>query len=433
MGKSVAQLWRRIDASFWPTSGERPTLLYRLAICAWFGFVVAVSVKMIASPYDHNNYLNFETGGRAWWTDAGLYEPDVPDFRYLPPFAVAMTPMTVLPSRLGALFWIWLNLGVFLWSLRALVRDILPSRLTADQEGAFLLLTLVGACRVFWCAQTNMLVIALVVLAMQAILRKRWRWAATLLALPFYIKFWPLAAAMLVIACWPRQLAWRFACAMVAIGATPFLTRSATFVFDQYSKWGSAFVGRMQMRHDYLDAWTVWDLIHKPVNEQAYLALQLGTAILVFALVIWQKRRSNSEPQWMIFILGMWTAWQLTFGPGAERATFGLIAPVTAWGLITGYRMRFQFAALLIACGLTFLGTLGEVERALMESYPIVTIAHPVGVALFALWLVAYAQREFVPSASSAAAAPNSVPSGALALKGPIATMRKGIRTQAYW
>lgn len=400
MANRIANLWHRFDASLRPMSGEDPTLLYQLAVWLWIGFAIAVSVKMVVSPLDHNNYLNFEDGGRAWWTDDGLYNSDEVDFRYLPPFAVAMTPLAILPSWLGALLWIWVNLGVVVWSLRVLVRDILPTRLTATQEGAFLLLTLVGAIRVFWCAQTNLLVFALVVLAMQAILRRQWMWAALLLTLPIYIKVWPVAAALLLIACWPRQLAGRFVCAMVVVGAVPLATRSWNFVFEQYAKWFSAFLGPMQIRHEYRDAWTVWNLIHAPVHKRAYLALQLGMAAIVLALVIWQKRRKATDQQLMVFILGLWTCWQLIFGPGVERATYGLIAPITAWALVTSHDKRFGFGAILIASGLTFLASLGEVERALMDAYPIVQIAHPVGVAIIGCWLVAYAQRKFGPEAT---------------------------------
>jgi hypothetical protein len=51
----------------------------------------------------------------------------------------------------------------------------------------------------------------------------------------------------------------------------------------------------------------------------------------------------------------------------------------------------------LLAAGLTFLATFGELERALMDTYPIVQIAHPLGVAIIGCWLVAFAQREAAP------------------------------------
>ena len=66
-----------------------------------------------------------------------------------------------------------------------------------------------------------------------AILDKRWWLAAFLLAIPVHIKVWPLAAALLLAACWPRRLAWRLPIAFVAVAALPLLVKSPPWVWEQ--------------------------------------------------------------------------------------------------------------------------------------------------------------------------------------------------------
>ncbi len=147
----------------------------------------------------------------------------------------------------------------------------------------------------------------------------------------------------------------------------------------------------MQIRHTYRDMWTVIEAFFPPL-ESAYLVLQMSTALLVLALCIWQKQKQTSTPQLLTFILAIWASWQLTFGPGTERATFGLVAPLTAWGLITSFRVGHGRVVMVLAFTLTILGGTGQLERALMPIFPLVTTLHPIGVLIFGAWLVSYAR-----------------------------------------
>jgi hypothetical protein len=315
------------------------------------------------------------------------------DFRYGPLFAVALTPLAELPTWLGGLLWNWLNLGLFFWSVRALARRVLPCRWTLPWETTFLLLVLLGAARTIWSAQSNPLIFAAVAAAAIAILDRRWWLAAVLLAAPVHIKVWPLAAALLLIACWPRQLGWRFAVAMVVLAAVPLLTKPLPVVLAHYHDWYRAMTGPMlQIRHEYRDAWTIWELIAPPVDLTAYLLLQLSTAIGVLSLCLWQKRRLRSTAKLLTFVLGMWTAWQLVFGPGTERNTFGLIAPFTAWAATVALAERRGRAAMIVAIFFMDVLAIGHVERALVPMCPAVLAVHPLGALLFAGWLIYYAR-----------------------------------------
>ena len=133
---------------------------------------------------------------------------------------MALAPLALLPSALGGLLWIWLDLGVFFVGLRALMKRILPGPWPAWREGVFLGLVLAGITRTIWSGQSNLLIFGLVALGAAAVADKRWWLAAWMLAIPVHIKVWPLAVAMLLIVCWPRRLALRFGLCLVAVGAT---------------------------------------------------------------------------------------------------------------------------------------------------------------------------------------------------------------------
>jgi alpha-1,2-mannosyltransferase len=374
-----------------PACGGTPTKLFRLAVVVWIVFGFGCAVKAVVSPVKHNSFHAFQAGASLWMADRNMYHGTFYEFRYGPAFAMLFSPLALLPPAIGSLLWMGLGLTAFAWSLRVLVRDILPCAWTPDREGAYLLLVLAASYRGFWSAQSNGLIFACVVAGMQAIAQRRWAWAALCLAFPVHIKIWPVAAALLVIACWPRQLTARFAAAIGAVAVLPLLVKGPTVVWDRYYDWYAAITGKMQIRHDYRDFWTLLDLVYPPL-ESGYVVLQLSTGILVLALCLAQQRRGVTSAQLFTFVLGLWTAWQLTFGPGSERNTFGIIAPLTAWAVVTAFTVERGRAVVITAYALTILAGVGQIERALLPNYPLVAVAHPVAVMIFAGWLVHYAR-----------------------------------------
>ncbi|HVU88961.1 MAG TPA: glycosyltransferase family 87 protein [Pirellulales bacterium] len=394
-------VYRLSDATNWweilPVRGEKPTRLFQLAVSLWIVFFVVCGGKAVVSPVKHNSYSSFETGAELWLADLNMYQGSFYEFRYGPTFAFLFTPLTLLPMWLGSLLWMWFNLAAFAWALRALVRDILPGRWSPNQEGAFLILVLLATYRGFWTAQTNMLILTCLVAALLAVAQRRWAVAALFLAVPVHIKVWPAAAALLIIACWPRALTARFVAALVAVAALPLAIKWPWLVWARYADWHRALTGKMQIRHDYHDMWTLLEVFQRP-DTTAYAIWQVSFGILVLASCLWQKQRGASTKQMSTFLLGIWAAWQLSFGPGTERATFGLIAPLTAWGLITAFSIERGRSLMLLAFGLTVLGGLGQVERALQPMFPLAAALHPLGIMVFAGWLLEYARDWRLPS-----------------------------------
>jgi hypothetical protein len=391
----------------------QPERWLKIASILWIIFTIVVCVRIIAQIFLHPNahlkhtvYPILAEGSKRWWADLplhGLIEPLGDIYRYSPTFAILFSPLAYLPEWLGACLWGLLSIGLFVAAMRVMTREILPGEWAADRRGVFLGLTLLGAMSGISSGQSNAILVALVIFAMQAIKHERWWRASFLLALPVYIKLWPLAVVLLLMACWPKPLSWRFAIVALAFALLPFLTRPPNVVIEQYREWYHSLTGPQQHRWPgFRDAWTIWEHIWPPVSQAGYKILQMISALAVLGWCLWQKRRINSTERLLTAILSIWVSWQLLFGPGSEQITYGIIAPSAAWAVMVSFDKRKDLSQtpdsrlqLLLHRGWTILTWLilglfgmGDIENPLLRLSPAWAMLLPLGVVMFVIWLL---------------------------------------------
>jgi hypothetical protein len=122
------------------------------------------------------------------------------------------------------------------------------------------------------------------------------------------------------------------------------------------------------------------------------LSAAAGLAVLGWSL--WLRyshstERSNAEI--VTYILAAWASWQLLFGPGTERLTYLIIAPFAAWAIVTSFvERRHQWLAAAAFLTIFVLGA-GFAERILVRIAPAAIALQPVGIIVFAAWLVLHA------------------------------------------
>jgi hypothetical protein len=374
-----------------PRGNRTARAVSSLAVGLWLALAGVIVVKTVQNPENHSTYPLFHDAALAWWDDVNVYDRNVfgGDYRYGPSFAMVLVPIAWLPYRLGAVLWALMNVGVAYAAITSLSRRILPGMQSPLARSLLLIVSLFPSVHCLYSCQTNLLIFSLVVFASVAVIDEKWWLAAVLLAIPVHIKVWPLAAGLLLAACWPRRLAWRLPLALAAIAALPLLVKPPLSVWTQYVHWYQHLIGPAQIRHTYRDAWTIWELISKPVDPRHYAVLQLSAAAAALGLCLWQSLRT--PPQRMVlFVLAGWTTWQLVFGPGTERNTFALIAPLTGWGIIVAFMEKRGRWLMMISYLLTVLAAVGGVE----ELRPYLKAMHPVGVLLFFAWFLRWNRRD---------------------------------------
>ena len=96
----------------------------------------------------------------------------------------------------------------------------------------------------------------------------------------------------------------------------------------------------------------------------------------------------------LLFVLVTWAVWQLVFGPGTERNTFGLIAPLTGWGLIAAFQQKRGRWLMGLSFFLTMIALSGDIERRLSPHTAWVLLAHPIGIILFYAWFLRWHAQE---------------------------------------
>ncbi|MBN1489863.1 MAG: DUF2029 domain-containing protein, partial [Phycisphaerae bacterium] len=366
-----------------------PWLVWALGL--WVVFAAAVVIKTLVSPEQRTVFPKCAARAGSWWQGKPLYaqHEGLGRFPYSPTFAIALTPFWWLGNRFGAALWTLMMIGVYVGGLRRLARDVLPGDWPPQREAVLLLLAMLGAIRGFWNAQTNALIIGLLMLAASAIVRRRWWTATALLAVPFYLKVWPVAISMLCVVLWPRKLAGRFAVAMAIGAAIPFLTQMPAVVIEQYRGWWSYLsVMSMDLVRSYRDVWTVSRLLGASWNPTVYRVLQAATGLAVLGWCLWQQRRAWST-QWLLtWTLSLGAAWAMLFGPSIEYNTVVVLAPFGAWAVLLSLEQRqgrvLAGAAFVTA---TILAA-GAIERLWVDAVPAAVATLAVGSLLFAAWVI---------------------------------------------
>lgn len=376
-----------------------------LAVGLWIAVALATAGRTLVSPQRHTVFPIFAASVEHWWADQSLYADYRPldAFRYPPAFPVLLTPCAALGLCAGGILWTWLGMAVYGAGLWRFARDVLPATWGLRRQALFLALGVVGGLRGLWNAQSNALVVGMLLLAAAGLVRARWWPAAAWLAAAVWVKLTPLAPALLLCALWPRRLAPRFAAALAAGALVPFFTRPPDVVLGHYADWfGHLFESGAVRWPGFRDGWTVWlvvqyllegasgpfPLLH-PLDSRAYRVLQLLTAAGALAWCLWQQRRGAS-PRWLVqATLGMGVAWLMLFGPAIEHATYVFLAPSLLAALLD-QEATSRSRPLIAAAGVLILVLgWGSLTRPLLPITPLPLLFLPLGCALFAVYLLA--------------------------------------------
>jgi len=182
-------------------------------ICTWVAIVVWCIVflatcgrALVVKTQRNSVYPVFIAAGGHWLNGEPLYvRGDLEEFRYSPLVAAFFVPFEMLPLRVGDFLWRSINFGLFVTGLLYCCAVGLPRRLSAHEASAIFLLVLPLAVGSLNNAQSNPLVIGLLLIAVAAVMSNRWTLAAAAVAVATYFKLYPIALGMLLALLYPKR------------------------------------------------------------------------------------------------------------------------------------------------------------------------------------------------------------------------------------
>lgn len=323
----------------------------RTRVLVWSAFVVWAALLLVLTlrpllardPARNNIYLKvFAPAAEAFAGQQDLYREDS-GFRYPPLCAAALVPLTWLGDRWGSVLWRWLNLGVLLTGVLATFRAGLPVRLGPGERAAFLLLLAPSAVTSLNDGQTNGLLLGLLLHGVVAAMRGRGPAAGATLAGGTVIKVYPLALGLLLGVLQPRRVLPWLALALVVLFGLPFLLQEPGWVWGQHRALVELLAAEdrtQDLANAYRDLRLVTAAMGMPMGDGPFRALG-GLAGLGIAVLCWSgRRRGWSMPFTHQLAFSLTMCWFMLLGPSTEKATYILLGPTLAWGLLAAMRAR---------------------------------------------------------------------------------------------
>jgi hypothetical protein len=169
-------------------------------------------------------------------------------------------------------------------------------------------------------------------LAVVAILDRRWWLAVGLMALATALK--PLGIVLLLLA--PivyGPLRWRLPVALLGLAAFPFLFASPAYVCSQYqAAWGNLQSCAVVTEHRFADINGLLRTFGTEFRPGVSKLVRVLAGGLTAAVCWWSARRLR-EPLPGLWLYALATAYLMLFNPMSEENSYGILAPALgAWG-----------------------------------------------------------------------------------------------------
>jgi hypothetical protein len=300
-------------------------------------------------------YPDFSTAGKNWVDGEPLYvRGGTHEFRYSPLVAAFFVPFELLPNRIGEFFWRSLNFAAFIGGLWYCCKTHIPKMLSTRETCAVFLLCIPLAIGSLNNAQSNPLVLGLMLISIAAAARKNWTMCAVAITLATCFKLYPIALGLLLVLMFPRKMGWRLLVALAAAAVLPFLMQRAAYVMDQYAVWVHYLSSEDRQRGPitdwYRDFRALWRVYVATMSQRTYLIIELAGGAVVALVVLIARLRKIPLPLLLAFTLSLACCWMTALGPATESATYVLLAPAVAWGLVLGESDKSKVRRIAYGC-----------------------------------------------------------------------------------
>ncbi len=320
-----------------PSSCHR--FLVPITILIWIGLYLGLCAQPLYLHKKGTVYPDFSSAGHNWRNGDSLYNRgQQKEFRYSPLVAAFFVPFDLLPDRYGEFIWRTINFALFVGGLYYCCRSKVPIEFSKSQICAVFLLCIPLAIGSLNNAQSNPLVLGLMLFSAGALLRKNWSLCCIGITIATCFKLYPMALGLLLLLIQTRKLSWRFFVCLVAAAVLPFIMQHAAYVMDQYTIWVHYLSTEDRQKGPitdwYRDFRALWRIYVFPIKQQTYLIIEVSVAIAIAISVLAGRFRKMPRMLLVGFAFSLGVCWMTVFGPATESATYILLAPTLAWGIV---------------------------------------------------------------------------------------------------
>jgi Glycosyltransferase family 87 len=325
-----------------------------LAIGIWsLAFILLCGRTLVLKIDHHSVYPVFTNAAQNWIDGTRLYKvASTEEFRYSPLVAAFFIPLRLLGPRLGQFIWRSLNFLVYVGGLLYCCKAGLPRNLSRNQRAALFILVLPLSVGSLNNAQSNPLVIGLMLIAIAAVVQDMWMLSAIAIALATLFKLYPVVLGLLLMLTFPKKMSWRMIL-WLAIGAVlPFALQRTDYVIDQYRQWAHYLVTEDRQggpKSDwYRDLRAVWRIYISPMGQSTYLIVEVATGGMIALLCILGRLKNWPRRLLLTFMLALACCWMTALGPATESSTYILLAPSLVWAIIEAEVEAWRIAYVVV-------------------------------------------------------------------------------------
>ncbi len=366
-----------------------PDLFPKIVAGIWAIVGLVVIIRGALASHKHSVIHTYLSAGHDWFNSLPLYQAKG-GFVYSPLIAALFSPLSLLPEQLSHPLWLAAVMAIYAVGIFMLVRSGLFSAVDERVKAWVFLLALPISIGNFNNGQVNPIVIALLVLAITSMQAQRYWIAALAAALATHMKLYPAALGMVLMAVYPREFSWRFVLAVLGLAALTFLLQRPSYVYGQYCLWFTTRAGDHRDEEGIVrNIFQIFAALHLPLGQHIQTLLQAGSGAAIAAVAFIGRFRFRwSKTRVLVTILCRVDAWMLLFGPATESATYVMLAPVAACGLVQSVRQPLPVFLKVLTIGALSLLTMGAAINSFLShaKTPLFMSVQPAGALLFAVF-----------------------------------------------
>jgi hypothetical protein len=312
-----------------------------LAQFVWTTILIVICIRGLWNPRANSVYPIFAGAAHNFLAETDLYTATPGPYRYSPLVAALMVPFSLCPDNVGGVLWRMLNATVYLGALAWWCRAVLPRALSGSQTAALYLLIVPLSVGSLNNAQSNALVLGLLLAGTAAVACQYWNLASGCLALACLFKLYPVSLGLLFALVYPKRFAGRFLIALALGLALPFFFKPSAYVLEQYAGWWHHLVTDQRQNLPvelwYRDFRLLCRNCHWTLSPLAYQLIQLLTAATMAGICVGAKLARWEKRQLLTLVLALGCCWMTVFGPATESCTYILLAPTLSWTLLSAW------------------------------------------------------------------------------------------------